>query len=385
METLFWVSALLIGYVYIGYPAVLAAWARMAPAPVRGGDPVELPGVSIIIAARNEQPRLRARIENLLSLDYPAELRQIIVVSDGSSDGTLDVAGAFGDAVESIAISASGKPGALNAGVARARHEVLVFADARQMFARDALRHLVADLSDPAVGAVSGELVFDRRRARRPGDPLYVVACESTIAEGVGLYWRYEKWLRRHESLVGSTLGATGAIYAMRRSLWRDLPDETLVDDVLTPMRVVLAGKRVVFEPRAQAVDVPAADGGTELGRKVRTLAGNYQILLLEPRLLVPFVNPVWLQYVSHKLGRLIVPYALVGLLVASAFLASRHIAYAGVLTAQALLYGLAGYGAYLNARPVPGAGRAATPAPIAAGPIMAHARERSLRSRVRV
>jgi biofilm PGA synthesis N-glycosyltransferase PgaC len=382
METLFWISAVLILYVYLGYPAALAVWARVAPAPVRREEGRELPGVSIVLAARNEEARLRARLDNLLSLDYPAELRQIIVVSDGSDDGTLDVIRSFGDAVESIAITASGKPAALNAGVARARYELLLFADARQMFARDALRHLVADFSDPAVGAVSGELVFDRRRTRRPGDPLYVVACESTIAEGVGIYWRYEKWLRRHESLVGSTLGATGAIYAMRRSLWRELPEETLVDDVLTPMRVVLSGKRVVFEPRAQAVDVPAADGAAEMRRKVRTLAGNYQILTLEPRLLVPFVNPVWLQYVSHKIGRLVVPYALVCLLVTSVVMASRHFAYAGVLTAQVLLYALAGYGAYLNARPV--AGSAATPPPVPAGPIMADARARSWRARIR-
>src|SRR5581483_6052911 len=125
--------------------------------------------------------------------------------------------------------------------------------------------------------------------------------------EGVGIYWRYEKELRRMESAMASTLGATGAIYAIRRSLWQPLPAQTILDDVLTPMRVVLQGLRVVFNERAHAFDRAAADADAEARRKVRTLAGNYQILALEPRLLVPIVNRVWLQYLSHKLGRLAV------------------------------------------------------------------------------
>jgi hypothetical protein len=171
----------------------------------------------------------------------------------------------------------------------------------------------------------------------------------STIADGVGLYWRYEKQLRRLESTVGSTLGATGAIYALRRSLYRPLPDNTILDDVLTPMRAVLAGYRVVFNEQAIAFDRAAADAHAENRRKVRTLAGNIQILGQEPRLLLPIVNPVWLQYVSHKLGRLIVPYALLALFAASLALAGRHFFYAVALTAQCALYLLGGYGAWLD------------------------------------
>src|SRR5262249_39474146 len=144
----------------------------------------------------------------------------------------------------------------------------------------------------------------------------------SAVAEGVGLYWQYEKTLRRLESSVASMLGATGAIYALRRRLWRPLPEGTILDDVLTPMRTVLLGYRMVFEPGAKAFDAAPIRSEKEMRRKVRTLAGNLQLLGLEPRLLLPVVNPVWVQFVSHKLGRLIVPYALIGAMTASLALA---------------------------------------------------------------
>lgn len=340
METLFWASVLLVAYVYAGYPLILALWSRAAgrpiePPPARGGHPH--PSVSVVVAARNEARRLPDRISNLLAQVYPHPI-EIIVVSDGSTDGTADALSPFADRVHFIELPGGGKPQALNAGVAAAKGEVVVFADARQRFAPDAILALVANFSDHRVGAVTGELMLDCQS-------------DSTIADGVGLYWTYEKWLRRHESRVWSTLGATGAIYAMRRSLWRPLPVETLLDDVLAPMRVVLEGKRVIFEERARAFDRVAADGAAESRRKTRTLAGNYQILALEPRLLIPLVNPVWLQYTSHKLGRLIVPWALVATLLSSVFLAPRRWPYALALMVQLCFYGLAIFGSFLEAK----------------------------------
>jgi poly-beta-1,6-N-acetyl-D-glucosamine synthase len=398
MRAVFWISALTIGYVYAGYPLLLAAWARLRPSPrPRTASPDDdLPTVSIVIAARNEAAKLPARIANLLALDYPAERRQIIVVSDGSSDDTLNVLARFGAAVETIDAPRGGKAASLNVGVARATGAILVFTDARQMFSPDAVRELVAPFADPAVGAVTGELLLDceasevagrrtgieRRRLfvdrrtrddRGPGRRLDVDRrgrVESTIAEGVGLYWTYEKRLRQWESAVDSTLGATGAIYALRRPLYRPLPAATILDDVLTPMRAVLAGYRVVYSGRAFAFDRAAIDAGAEQRRKVRTLAGNVQILWQEPRLLVPFVNRVWVQYVSHKLGRLLVPYALLTLFAASVALSGRAAIYTLALIAQCALYLLAGYGAWLEHRASARADLVVTP-PVAAERIL--------------
>jgi cellulose synthase/poly-beta-1,6-N-acetylglucosamine synthase-like glycosyltransferase len=371
MVVLFWCAAAFIGYVYAGYPLLLWIWARLRPR--RVAESVAPPvGVTIIVAARNEGDRLRARIDNLLQLDYPPSARQIVIVSDGSNDGTETVVAPYADVVDFVRVPAGGKALALNAGVARARFDVLVFTDARQQFAADALVELTRPLQDPAVGGVTGELLLDcesswrrtagrdRRRAPRAGASDRRRTAASTISVGVGVYWRYEKMLRRLESAVSSTLGATGAIYALRRALWSSLPPDTILDDVLAPMRAVLAGYRIVFNPRARAFDRTAGDADAEAQRKIRTLAGNYQILRLEPWLLSPWRNPVWLQYVSHKLGRLLVPYALLLFFVASIASAERHPVYLAALVAQCACYLLAGYGAWLEFRV-----KAALPAPV--------------------
>jgi biofilm PGA synthesis N-glycosyltransferase PgaC len=345
METLFWVSVFVVAYVHLGYPLLLAVWSAAAARPVRKrrfSEAKDWPAVSVIVAAHNEAIRLRARVTNLLDQIYPGVL-DIIVVSDGSTD---DPRGALGHACERVRLlelPRGGKPRALNAGVEAARGDILVFADARQHFATDAILQLVSNFEDAEVGGVTGELILD---CEQPAD-----RAESTIGEGVGLYWKYEKWLRRHESRVWSTLGATGAIYALRRSLWQPLPPATLLDDVLAPMRVVLAGNRIVYEEGARAYDRVAPDGSTESRRKVRTLAGNYQILRHEPRLLLPVVNPVWVQYASHKLGRLFVPWALLAAFLASAALASRGWLYAVALILQLGFYGLAALGAWAERR----------------------------------
>lgn len=342
MEILFWASAFVIGYVYLGYPLLLALWARLAPRPPRRAPFAEgtWPPVSIIIAARNEAARLPGRVENLLAQEYGGPV-EVIVVSDGSTDGTAEALAPWAGRVRLCEVAAGGKPQALNAGVSAASGDVLVFADARQRFAPGSVRALVSNFADPQVGGATGELVLDCESGS--GD--------SSIGDGVGAYWKYEKWLRRNESLVRSTLGATGAIYALRRALWRPLPPETLLDDVLAPMRAVLAGYRIVFDERAVAYDRTAPDAATEARRKRRTLAGNYQILAQEPRLLVPVVNPVWLQYVSHKVGRLLVPWALVGAFVSSAALSGRAWVYTAAFAAQLAFYGLAAVGAWLDTR----------------------------------
>jgi biofilm PGA synthesis N-glycosyltransferase PgaC len=372
MVLVFWMSCAIVAYVYCGYPVLLMVWARLRPRAIAGPQGMDTHSVSIVIAARNEARRLASRIDNLLKLEFPAE-RQIIVVSDGSTDDTLDVLRAYRGAVDVVSVTTGGKALALNAGVARAEHDIVVFADARQVFAPEALLELTAPFRDARVGAVTGELLLDcespgrrvtagDRRVRLDTGPPQPSAerragterrqtVESTVADGVGLYWRYEKHIRRFESLVGSTLGATGAIYAMRRSLWVPLPADTILDDVLAPMRAVLAGYRTVFNEHARAFDRAAPDADAEMSRKVRTLAGNYQILWLEPRLLLPWRNAVWLQYISHKVGRLVVPYAMLALIASSIVIANRSPVYAIALVSQCVFYLLAGYGAWLEQR----------------------------------
>ena len=342
MTVLFWISALVAVYVYVGYPCLLAVWARIVDRRPRAVpfEDGKWPSISIVIAARNEAARLPARITNLLEQDYPGR-REIIVVSDGSTDAPGAALAPFGDAVRLIEVPGGGKPLALNAGVAASSGDVLVFADARQRFAPGTLAALVSNLSDPTVGGATGELVLDCEQQE----------ADTTVGEGIGLYWKYEKSMRRNESRIWSTLGATGAIYALRRECWTDLPAATLLDDVLEPMRAVLNGCRIVFEERAIAYDRASVDAAAESRRKTRTLAGNYQILAQEPRLLIPFVNPVWLQYVSHKIGRLVVPWALLGLFVSSLALAPGNVLFFLVLAAQGVFYGLAIAGAMFQAR----------------------------------
>jgi poly-beta-1,6-N-acetyl-D-glucosamine synthase len=341
MLVLFWISAAIVAYVYLGYPLVLALWAHVADRrprrlPFRPGA---WPSISVVVAARNEAARLAARVENLIDQQYPGAI-EIIVVSDGSTDDPASRLARFGDAVRLIELPAGGKPLALNAGVEAASGEIVVFADARQRFAPGAIAALLENFADPGVGGATGELILDCE-ARDTG---------TDVGEGIGLYWKYEKWLRRNESRVWSTLGATGAIYALRRSYWRPLPASTLLDDVLAPMRAVLDGCRIVFEDRAVAFDRASADAAGEARRKRRTLAGNYQILAQEPRLLLPIANPVWLQYASHKIGRLVVPWAMITLFAASLALASTGLIYTAALGAQLLFYGLAATGAVLDA-----------------------------------
>ena len=338
---LFWISLLFTLYAYVGYPALLAVWSRLRRRPVHR-EPFE-PTVTLIVAAHNEADRLEAKIRNCRALDYPREKLKIIVALDGCTDGTASrVDRLAGPDLEVVCLpERRGKAVALNAALARATHEVVVFADARQRIEPGALRELLAPLADPEVGVVTGELVLTDGRGKESG-------------AGAGLYWRYEKKVRALESEVHSVVGATGALYAARRVLIEPLPEGTLIDDVLIPMRIVLAGKRCVREPRARVFDRVSCCAEAEYHRKVRTLAGNFQLVALMPELVMPGRNPVWLQFVSHKVARLLVPYALVALLVSNIFVASSHAFYGTTLMLQAVFYALAVLGDSLAAEDMP-------------------------------
>jgi biofilm PGA synthesis N-glycosyltransferase PgaC len=333
-KTLFWTSVLLLAYTYVGYPAL--AWARAALRPRLPRTRAIEPTVTLIVVAHNEAARIAGRIENFLDLDYPRGRLEIILGSDGSTDGTAERAEAYRrDGVSVVAFaSRRGKPAVLNDLVPKARGEIVVLADARQRFDRDALRALVGPFADSRVGAVSGELVLTPRDDG------------SVAGSGVGFYWRYEKFIRRHESRAESTPGATGAIYAIRRELFAAIPEDTILDDVLIPLRIARRGYRVLLEPRARAYDRVAATGEEEFTRKVRTMAGKFQLFARNRWLLSPFHNPLWLQTVSRITLRLVAP-----LLLAAAFATDLALAdqsfYAAILALQLLFYGAA-IGGYL-------------------------------------
>jgi len=254
--------------------------------------------VSVVLAVKNEEINIKTRIENLLAQDYEKDLIEIIVVSDGSTDRTVELARSFEDERVKVIESPtpSGKSGALNIGVENASNDIIVFADARQKFGDNVFAELVAMFYDDSVGAVSGELVIER-------------GINSEVHEGVGLYWQYEKMIRHKESAVDSSVGATGSIYAIRRELYRPLAEHTLLDDFLVPMRIVLQGYRVVYVRSAKAYDLSSTTAAQEFDRKVRTLAGNFQAVAMEKRLIMPWENRVFVQFLSHKLARLFVPY----------------------------------------------------------------------------
>jgi poly-beta-1,6-N-acetyl-D-glucosamine synthase len=326
---IFYVSAAAILYVYLGYPVLLWLWRQVACRPVQKTN--YEPSVSIIIAAYNEGASIERKILNLLALDYPALKMQIIFCLDGPTDDTELVARKYEFETARIQVlllrRRKGKAEALNQAVAQSSGKILVFADARQLLDRGAIRKLMSNFADVSVGAVTGELMLMDESGQESVD-------------AVGLYWRYEKQLRSMESDIHSTMGATGALYAIRRELYRPIPGHTILDDVAIPMHAVLGGKRVVFERTAMAYDYVTSSAKTEFTRKVRTLTGNFQLLKQMPELILPWRNPVFIQFISHKVGRLLVPYFLVMLFVSNLFL--NGTAYRGVLALQVAAYFLA-------------------------------------------
>jgi cellulose synthase/poly-beta-1,6-N-acetylglucosamine synthase-like glycosyltransferase len=330
LEIVFWVSFGIAAYTFVGYALLLAIAGRLWPRPWRV-EHVNT-SVSIVLAVHNEEKNLPRRLDDLATLlagsGMPGE---IIVVSDGSTDGSVAVARSFADrGVRVIALEQNqGKAAALSCAFAEARHEILVFADARQRWAEDALVRLLENFADPRVGAVSGDLVLEAA----PG-----------VMAGVGLYWRLEKWLRRAESRVGSQVGVTGAISAARRAnLPAAIPPGTLLDDVYWPLWVAMRGCRVVHDERARAFDRLPEHPRDEFRRKVRTLAGNYQLMMLLPSSLLPWRNPIWLAWISHKLLRLLLPWTLIVMF--STSIALPGLLYLVLTLGQLAAYGVAAFG----------------------------------------
>ena len=301
-------AAFLLSYIYAGYPLVLLFLSRKsktqpAPPPV-----IQPPFLSLLIPVYNEEKAIAAKVENALGLDYPRERYEVVVVSDGSSDGTVRIVESFlSRGVRLIDLHEHrGKMAALNHALPSLKGEIVVFTDVTAIFEIQALRLLANAFADPKVGAASGELIL--KEESTPGAEIRV-----------DYYWRLEKFIRRSEGSISSCAGATGAIYAIRRGLYRPLPEDSLLDDLLLPLEVVRRGYRVVFVEQARAHEDKFTDLHMEFRRKVRTLAGNYQTFRREWWSLVPGRSPIAFFLISHKLLRLVSPFLLLLLLGSSA------------------------------------------------------------------
>ncbi|HEV2402543.1 MAG TPA: glycosyltransferase family 2 protein [Candidatus Sulfotelmatobacter sp.] len=327
MQWVFWIAASLIAYTYVGYVCWLRLRLLWRPRPVLRGP--HTPFVSIVMIVRNEEQVLPKKLQNLLTLDYPEY--EVVVVSDGSTDDTEAILRQYqekGQVQVLLKQIPEGKASGLNDALQLAKGDIVVFTDARQAIEPHAIRYLVENFADEEVGCVSGELMLGE-------------AHSGETSQGLGLYWRIEKQIRVLEAASGSMIGATGAIYAVRRELLVPLPKGIILDDVYSPMEVVKQGKRAVFEDRARAWDTPDLGTEREFSRKVRTLSGNYQLVQLAPWL-VTKENPVRFEFVSHKLMRLAIPFALAAVLFSSMLLTATF--YRVVLILQLVFYALSAF-----------------------------------------
>ena len=282
---------------WLVYPASIFVLARLRRQPSSATSAAQ-PVVSAILATCDDATTIRRRVQNLLASQYPSERIEVIVAIDAARRGaTVEELSDLDPRVRAVLGDTSGgKAAALNAGVRAARGEVLVFADSAQTFAADAVAQLVFALNDARFAAVSGALDVGR-------------AGSSNVSER---YWAYERALRAAEARLDSAVGVTGAIYAMRRALWEPLPAGLILDDVYSPMRLVIAGWRIGFTEQARAYDPRQFSPADEYRRKVRTLTGVIQLCAWLPVVLNPLKNPIWIQFVCHKLLRLLTPYFVV-------------------------------------------------------------------------
>jgi cellulose synthase/poly-beta-1,6-N-acetylglucosamine synthase-like glycosyltransferase len=331
IEILFWVCVALIVYAYAIYPIVVwgltRLFGRLATSPALAED--DLPSVSLLIAAYNEEQVIASRIENALALDYPADRLEVVVASDGSSDATAQIVSAFKDRRIRLLQSPlrRGKATVLNAAFRHVRGDIVLLSDANTFTDRSALRRLVRWFENPRVGIVCGQLVLTDPATGRNVD---------------GLYWRYETFLKRCEGRLGGLLGANGAIYAIRRSSFAGIWNDTIVDDFVIPLVTRLrSGCEIVYDEDAVAYEETPHDFSTEFSRRSRIGAGGFQSIIRLRGLLNPSQGWTTFTFVSHKVLRWLCPFLLIAAFVTNLALINVPL-YQLTMTVQALGYGLA-------------------------------------------
>jgi cellulose synthase/poly-beta-1,6-N-acetylglucosamine synthase-like glycosyltransferase len=337
VKIVFWLSLIGILYTYLGYPAAMWMLARLRPRPWKAA-PIT-PSVSVVLAVHNGIALLPRKIQHLLDLDYP-NIEEIVIVSDGSTDGTAELlARQQHPLLKTIVLKEhGGKAVAVNAGVAQAKGEVILFLDLRQGIAPGAIQQLVTNFADATVGCVCGRLT------------LLPTGQDAASGAVGGVYWRYEQWLRGCEATIDSPVGVCGCFYAIRRELAARQPAGIILDDMFQPLSIIRQGYRCVLDPHACVYDTWPENVEGEFHRKVRTLAGNFQLFQLAPWTLSPR-NRVLFQLVSHKVARLAVPYLLVLLLASSLALSAGSRFYAACAALQVFGWALsiAGLGSRIS------------------------------------
>jgi len=310
IEAIFWASGASVAYVYIGYPLLLFLLARLM---ARATKPNELflPSVTLLISAFNEESVIAEKIENALALDYPAELLEILIVSDCSDDDTDNIVRSY--ASHNVRLIRQqerlGKTAGLNLGVSQARGKFLVFSDANAMYQPDAVRQLVKHFAQPGVGYVVG----NARYAEKAG--------QAASAESEGIYWKLESWLKQKESEFGSVVGGDGAIYAIRRELYSPLRP-TDINDLLNPLQIIVRKYRGLYEPSAICYEDAGDSFEKEFRRKVRIISRSLNAVRRAPRVLLPWTQPRhWFALMSHKVLRWLAPVFLIVALAANLFL----------------------------------------------------------------
>lgn len=294
----FWTLILIMIYIYVGYPCILYFLSKYKSSPNK--NLIYTPPVTIIMSVYNEESLIQQKINNLLSLDYSEELVEIIVITDGSGDETANIVRSNNGKVKLIESKERlGKAACVNRAVLAAQNEILILMDVRQIVEKQAIKNLVANFQNKKVGAVSGELVYREKNTT------------NQTTENAGFYWKYEKFIRKAESDISSVQGVTGALYAIKKELMPVIPEGTILDDVYVPMTVIKKGLRVLFEPEAVIYDDASVSESAERKRKIRTIAGNYQLLSMNKWLMSPITNPTFVQFFSHKILRLLSPFIL--------------------------------------------------------------------------
>lgn len=332
LALLIWSGAMVL-YTYYGYSKILQWLAtRQQPTKPLSLKDSDLPNLTVLICAHNEAAQIIRKLDNCFELDYPSNKIRVLVVSDGSSDATNRKVQDYPDQRVSLLVAPrrQGKAACINLGFQQISDDFVLMLDARQMLSANAARDLICHFSDPTVGAVTGKLVLELTEGPGSG---------RNYDKGVSNYWSHEVRLRQTEATVHSVIGVTGAIYALRREAFRPIPSGTILDDVLIPMNAILEGYRVRFAAEALAFDKASNDPQQEQRRKIRTLAGNFQLLCLRPELLNWRKNPVFWMFLSHKVLRLLIPIAMLTALICALALYNVNFLFALMFWGQVLAY----------------------------------------------